>query len=452
MTNRCQIEVLRRGADAWNTWRNANLAEPINLAGADLSGIDAHGVDLSQANLTDCNFSASDFRGADLSHATLQGANFSGAKMASVVLADAFLVNANFEGASLQDADFSRTQPLGVNLNGAQLKRVNFTEVGFWRGSLFECDLEGARFERANLHKSVLAGSNLRDAHFKGADLTEAVLTCADLTRASLVGVDLTSAILAEATLKNADFSNAVLFEANLTDANAECANFAAANLQGATLVRTNLNKADLTGCRVYGVSAWDIQLNDTIQDDLIITPPEMATVTVGNLAVAQFIYLMMRNESLREVIDTIASKVVLILGRFTPERKRVLDQLRLRLRARGYSPVLFDFEKPTSRDLTETIRILAGLSRFIVADLTAARSIPQELIAIAPNLPSVPIQPIIDATDIEYAMFEHLRRYPWVLKVARYVSEDQLVSNIDELVIQPAESWLAFSSATDKA
>jgi hypothetical protein len=38
----------------------------------------------------------------------------------------------------------------------------------------------------------------------------------------------------------------------------------------------------------------------------------------------------------------------VLILGRFTPERKPMLDALREELRkpGRGYVPVVFDFEK----------------------------------------------------------------------------------------------------------
>jgi hypothetical protein len=49
-------------------------------------------------------------------------------------------------------------------------------------------------------------------------------------------------------------------------------------------------------------------------------------------------------------VIDTITSKVVLILGRFTPERKSVLDAIRDQLRKRNYLPVLFDFEKPSNR------------------------------------------------------------------------------------------------------
>ena len=73
-------------------------------------------------------------------------------------------------------------------------------------------------------------------------------------------------------------------------------------------------------------------------------------TITVDNLEVAQFIYLLLNNPKIREVIDTIAKKAVLILGRFTPERKAVFDALREALRTRGYLPILFDFEKPSSR------------------------------------------------------------------------------------------------------
>jgi hypothetical protein len=70
--------------------------------------------------------------------------------------------------------------------------------------------------------------------------------------------------------------------------------------------------------------------------------------ITLDELEVAQFIYLLLNNKRLRKVIDTITSKVVLILGRFTPERKAILDALREELRRRDYLPVLFDFENPT--------------------------------------------------------------------------------------------------------
>ncbi len=98
--------------------------------------------------------------------------------------------------------------------------------------------------------------------------------------------------------------------------------------------------------------------------------------VTVDNLKVAQFIYMLINNAEIRSVIDTITSKVVLILGRLTEPRKLILNSIREELRRRSYVPVLFDFEKPNSRTLTETITMLARMSRFVIADLTDAKTI----------------------------------------------------------------------------
>jgi hypothetical protein len=70
----------------------------------------------------------------------------------------------------------------------------------------------------------------------------------------------------------------------------------------------------------------------------------------VESIRVAQFIYLILHNSNVRQVIDTITSKVVLILGRFTPRRKAVLDAFREELKLQNYVPVVFDFTKPSSR------------------------------------------------------------------------------------------------------
>jgi hypothetical protein len=84
----------------------------------------------------------------------------------------------------------------------------------------------------------------------------------------------------------------------------------------------------------VYGVSAWDINVNNgTEQTNLIISKTEEVTITLDNLEVAQFIYLMLNNKKIRDIIDTISSKAVLILGRFTPERKAILDTINLKSR-----------------------------------------------------------------------------------------------------------------------
>ena len=195
-----------------------------------------------------------------------------------------------------------------------------------------------------------------------------------------------------------------------------------------------------LTGCLVYGVSAWDLNLAGTKQLNLVITERDEPVITVDNLEVAQFIYLLLHNEKIREVIDTITSKAVLILGRFTPDRKVVLDAIRESLRQQNYLPILFDFEKPASRDLTETISTLAHIARFIIADLTEAKSIPQELQRIIPDLPSVPVQPVLQASAQEYSMFEHFTRYPWVLETYRYDNLEDIMIALAEKVIMPAE------------
>jgi hypothetical protein len=159
---------------------------------------------------------------------------------------------------------------------------------------------------------------------------------------------------------------------------------------------------------------------------------------------------LLLSNQKIRNVIDTITSKVVLILGRFTPERKVILDALRDELRKHNYTPVLFDFEKPDNRDLTETVSILAHLARFIIVDLTDPSSAPHEVATVIPHT-VVPVQPLlsqeplmVDGKEVErreYAMFEDLRRrYHWVLPTFRYQDTAELLAELLAQIIAPAE------------
>jgi hypothetical protein len=131
-----------------------------------------------------------------------------------------------------------------------------------------------------------------------------------------------------------------------------------------------------------------------------------------------------------------VTRKVVLILGRFTPERKVILDEIRERLRVRNLVPVLFDFDAPAERDVSETVMILAQMSRFVVADLTSPRSIPQELALVVPHI-RVPVVPILQLGEEPWAMFEDLRKYPWVGMTVHYGPES---SSLDDDVIAVAE------------
>jgi hypothetical protein len=206
-------------------------------------------------------------------------------------------------------------------------------------------------------------------------------------------------------------------------------------------LVETNLEGANLTACSVYGISAWNVRLEGSIQSNLVITPENESPIQVDNLEVAQFVYLLLNNEKIRDVIDTIGKKAVLILGRFTTDRKAVLDAIREALRQNGYLPILFDFEKPGTRDTNETIVTLAGMVRFIIADITDPKSIPQELASIVPNLPSVPVQPLLQNGFEPWGMYDHIQRYPWVLPLVPYENREALLTALPLKVIAPAEA-----------
>ena len=183
--------------------------------------------------------------------------------------------------------------------------------------------------------------------------------------RPDLRGTDLSKAILTRGDLRNAQLSGANLSGADLVRTMLHMANLSEATLTGAILWRallldTNLAGADLTGSHVYGIAAWDLKLDNAKQHNLVITPPGTPEITVDNIEVAQFVYLLLHNEKIRDVIDTIGKKGVLLLGRFTEGRMVVLERLRDKLRDLGFVPMVFNFDKPETKDFTETVRLLA--------------------------------------------------------------------------------------------
>src|SRR5215471_8655326 len=193
---------------------------------------------------------------------------------------------------------------------------------------------------RPDLGNADLSGADLSGANLASANLREAILLKANLGRADPVEANLRDhADLSGADLARANLREAVLFKANLTGADLSGADLSGAGLSLAPLVSADLTDAVLTGCRIYGVSAWGLKLERAKQQNLVITPEDEPTVTVDNIEIAQFIYLLLHNQKVRDVIDTITSKTVLILGRFTDERKAVLDALREELRKRNYLP-----------------------------------------------------------------------------------------------------------------
>ena len=415
MANQEHLKILKQGVETWNQWRQEYAyIQP-----------DLNGADLTEANLSGANLKTANLKTANLKTANLKTAILNGADLTEADLSRADLKRATLNGADLSRADLSRADLKRATLRGAILSRANLTFATLSGAILTFATLSGAILSEADLSRADLSRANLTFAKLGGADLSRADLSRADLTFATLSG-----AILSEADLSRANLTEANLTEAILTEV----------ILSRATLVDTNLTDATLTQCTIYGISVWNVQLEGAKQENLVITLEDEPMITVDNLEVAQFIYLLLNNAKIRDVINTITTKAVLILGRFTPERKAVLDALREALRQQDYLPILFDFEKPNSRNFTETVSTLAHLARFIIADLTAPRSIPQELQAIIPLL-RVPVQPLLQISEEAYSMFEDLEdTYHWVLPTYRYTTLEALLTSLKANVIEPAE------------
>ncbi len=386
--------ILTSGVENWNEWRKKNYDPRPDLTTINLSGADLHRANLS---------------GADLHRANLSGADLS---------------NANLEDANL----------VYTNLYDANLSNVNLLRANLSLTILYKADLHRATLQEANLDRA-----NLSNANLSKANLSFASLRWSNLSYANLSGADLSNTDLFCSFLILTDLSDAKLYSANLSYANLSGANLSNANLNRVILVEAELTNTTIEGAKIYGISAWDINKDGLIQKDLVITKIGEPEITVDNLEMAQFIYLMLNNQNIRDVIDTLTSKTVLILGRFSNARKPLLDAIKDELRKRNYLPILFDFEKPANRDLTETISILARMSRFVIADLTDAKSIPQELSHFVPDT-FLPVVPIILQEQREYGMFEHFKRYDWVLPIYQYETPEAMLSSILENVIEPAE------------
>src|SRR5438128_2313893 len=74
-------------------------------------------------------------------------------------------------------------------------------------------------------------------------------------------------------------------------------------------------------------------------------------------------------------------------------------------LRQLRYLTILFNFVMQMRRNITETVSTLAHIAKFVATVLINTHSISQELSFIVPHLLFVPIQPLILASQREYAM-----------------------------------------------
>ena len=450
MSNPQQLKILEQGVEVWNRWRAKDNRVEVNLRNARFVGVDLKKADFNLADLSNADFSGArlseaffghaklcdmDLRESDLWKANLYFANLNGANLSSAILSEADLYHANLSEADISHADLNE-----ANLGEANLSYANLYEANLSKTNLRNANLTGANLTGANLSYANLSGANLSGAKLNEASLNSACLKNANLSEADFQQAQMNDVNLIETKLRNADLRGAYLYQANLMDADLGGANLGSTDLSGANFIRTIIDKARISGSSIYGINVWDIKGEFDEQEDLVVTPEHAPIITVDNIKVAQFIYLILNNHEIREVINTLTSKSVLILGRFAlSERKTILDAMRNKLREYDLLPIVFDFDRPTDKDFTETIKTLAGLSYFVIADVTNPKSSPLELQATVPDY-QIPFVPIIQEGERPFAMMADLqKKYNWVLNTVSYDSEETLMKVLQPLIIDPA-------------
>jgi len=346
------------------------------------------------------------------------------------------LGGANLQEADLRGADFYRAWLAGADFSGAQLEYAIFGEATLGGAKFINCDLREANLMKAHLPGADFTGANLTGTNFHGAFLERAILN-----GQSLLGQSIESANLKDAFLGGTDLSGANLRDTNLQGADLRGAILHQADLQGASLVKTQVEGADFTGALVHGISVWGMKGTPKRQEGLLITPKNESAVIVDDLAVAQLFYLLLDREKIKNVIDTVTRRGVLLLGRFGDGGLALLQALAGWLRKPengGSLPLLFDFPRPESKTYTDTIRTLAGLARFVIVELSGP-SVPQEITATV-DLYEIPFVPILEQKREDWSMFRDFLVKERVLEPIRFTNHDHLLEILAEEAIVPAE------------
>lgn len=349
----------------------------------------------------------------------------------------------NHDVTDLCGADLTGMKLNGIDLLRTNLKGTNLTKTQLEYAHLKEADLTGAKLDRTNLEHVNARSAIFDEVVANKPNFEVSTLRGARFRRAQLLGARFHRAYLRDTDLSDAAFKGCWFRFATLDRARCQNTDFSGSDLRHASMVKTNMRGANLTDVHVFGISAWDVETDANTRQDLIvgIDANELdAPLRAPDLSTAQLLALMLDTAGVRTVIDTVTSKLVLVLGSFSPAEKVVLDALRLSLQSHGYVAVEFDFQRPSERDYAETVLSLVGMSRFVVADFTNAKEVRAEVAQARRQYKRVPIIPIVrEGVSLPVTMANSFSAEELQLLV-RYQNIDDLLQRVRLSIIEPAE------------
>ncbi len=266
---------------------------------------------------------------------------------------------------------------LQLNQNGSSIVRPHWYDCRNARGKQIK-GINRVNFNGATVKNLSIVEAFAENVHFSGATIENTVFDGGDFSRADFSG----------ATFRNTRFMKTILTGANFDDAT-----FVNCNLDRVNLVGASFCVKEITETVVYGIAAWDLRTSDTMKQSKLVIERTAGfysdmiaagdvPLMVDDIQMAQFVYYLSKNKTLQQMLTILSTRGVLLLGAFENGGLERLDRIRERLARHGYMTMIFNFNRPDSRSLEDTIGTMAGLAKFIVADVSGP-SVPQELKAI---------------------------------------------------------------------
>jgi len=238
-------------------------------AGADLSGRDFSGIDLTGADLHN-----QDLRGVFMECAVLDDADLSGARLDRAVLAHAQMTGTNLDGASLAEA----------NLGNARMKQISaknatFKETVMQQARLNACDFSGARMSGMQLFLEA----EVSDCVFVGAEISDLFVNERSMAETDFSGATLVDPVFIKADLAGADFSGATMEESVFVGCTAVRASFSGARLAGSVFVDgCHLADCDFSGADLARANLRGAVLHRTCFDDAKLGEADLSEIEAG--------------------------------------------------------------------------------------------------------------------------------------------------------------------------
>jgi len=174
----------------------------------------------------------------------------------------------------LRNINFATQFPNQSNVyNLPELENFNFSNCDFHSSSFRNGSYINCVFDFSSINFSDLV-----DAYFYNCTFKNSSLRVSKIGSAHFINCNFENSDLSYCSAEKTDFTGSV---------------FKNTRLEYIRFVKCNFSDTKINYCFFYGTSTWDIIADDSIQQDIVITSNDDNLITVDNIELAQFIYLL---------------------------------------------------------------------------------------------------------------------------------------------------------------